>query len=186
MISHFTSIPPSWMLIRYCHFLWLPLHPLTMKETAFQILNHNIWTQNKAHKSGFATSAQCLRCDETETMEQLRHGCPHYGAKVRSRRSLTKALTAYSCDYVLTLVLIPLELGYNKLHPSILLNVQDATTQKTLILLLLQEIKRDFIYRHAQLTTTATPRKNSPSDPGPSTAWCPSWGLVWETANTTT
>jgi hypothetical protein len=76
-------------------------------------------------------------------MEQLLHGCPHDGAKVCSLagRFLTNALADYSSDCVPTLVLTPLEFGYNKPHPSILLNVQDATTQKALILLLLQEIK---------------------------------------------
>jgi hypothetical protein len=64
-----------------------------------------------------------------------------------------KTLADYSGDCVPTLVLTPLEFVYNKPHPSILLSVQDATTQKNLILLLLQEIKRDIIYRHAQLTT---------------------------------
>jgi hypothetical protein len=41
---------------------------------------------------------------------------------------------------------------FNKPHPSILLHIKDATTQKVLILLL-QETKRDIIFRHAQLQT---------------------------------
>jgi hypothetical protein len=41
---------------------------------------------------------------------------------------------------------------YNKAHPSILLHVKDSTNRKTIILLL-QEIKQDIIYRHAQLST---------------------------------
>ncbi len=44
----------------------------------------------------------------------------------------------------------PLEIVFNKPHPSILLHISDATTQKVLILLL-QEIKRDIVYRQAQL-----------------------------------
>ena len=46
--------------------------------------------------------------------------------------------------------LTPLEITYNKPHPSILLHVKDGTTRKVLILLL-QEVKRDIVYRHAQL-----------------------------------
>ncbi len=48
------------------------------------------------------------------------------------------------------MVLTPLEIVINKPHPSILLHIPDATSQKVLILLL-QEIKRDIIYRRAQL-----------------------------------
>jgi hypothetical protein len=48
------------------------------------------------------------------------------------------------------MVLTPLEIVFNKPHPSILLHVKDATTRKVLILFL-QEIKRDIIYRRAQL-----------------------------------
>ncbi len=44
----------------------------------------------------------------------------------------------------------PLEIVFNKPHPSILLHIQDATTRKVLIIFL-QEIKRDIIYRQAQL-----------------------------------
>jgi hypothetical protein len=48
------------------------------------------------------------------------------------------------------MVLTPLEIVFNKPNPSILLHVKDATTPKVLILFL-QEIKRDIIYRRAQL-----------------------------------
>jgi hypothetical protein len=48
------------------------------------------------------------------------------------------------------MVLIPLEIVFNKPHPLILLHITDATTWKALILFL-QEIKRDIIYRQAQL-----------------------------------
>jgi hypothetical protein len=48
------------------------------------------------------------------------------------------------------MVLTPLDILFNKPHPSFLLHVTDATTQRVLILFL-QEIKRDIIYRRAQL-----------------------------------
>jgi hypothetical protein len=88
-------------------------------------------------------------------MEHLLHDCPHYAAKVCSLAGpfLIKALAQNSGDYVPALLLTPLEFGNDKPHPSILLHLQDATTRKTLTLLL-QEIKQDIIYRHAQLTAT--------------------------------
>ncbi len=48
------------------------------------------------------------------------------------------------------MVLTPLEIVFNKPHPPILLHITDATTWKVLILYL-QEIKQDIIYRRAQL-----------------------------------
>jgi hypothetical protein len=52
--------------------------------------------------------------------------------------------------YIPAVVLTPLEIVFNKPHPSILLHIPDATTWKVLVLLL-QEIKRDIIYIRAQL-----------------------------------
>jgi hypothetical protein len=64
-----------------------------------------------------------------------------------------KALLLYiRQDYAPALVLTLLEFVYNKSCPSILLHVKDATNRKILILLL-QEIKRDIINRLAQLAT---------------------------------
>jgi hypothetical protein len=50
------------------------------------------------------------------------------------------------------LVFALLEIVFNKPHPSILLQIKDATTWKVLILLL-QETKPDITFRHAQLQT---------------------------------
>ncbi len=44
---------------------------------------------------------------------------------------------------------MPLEIIFNKPHPSIFLHIKDATTQEVLIMLL-QETKRDIIFRHAK------------------------------------
>jgi hypothetical protein len=46
-------------------------------------------------------------------------------------------------------------------HPSILLHIPDATTRKVLILLL-QEIKSDIVYRQAQLQEPRRPEKLHP------------------------
>jgi hypothetical protein len=132
--------------------LHVSLLPSKTKETVFQILNRTIWTQNKAFKSGRATDAKCYRCENIETMEHLLYCCEHYSTKVWELlgRSLTLALSHHSGEYIPAVVLTPLEIIFNKPHPSILLHISDTTTRKVLILLL-QEIKRDIIYRRAQL-----------------------------------
>jgi hypothetical protein len=63
---------------------------------------------------------------------------------------MTLAVPGHTGDYIPNMVLTPLELVFNKPHPSILLHITDATTRKVLILFL-QEIKWDIIYRRAQL-----------------------------------
>ncbi len=68
-------------------------------------------------------------------------------------KTLTLALSHHSGEYIPAEVLTPLEIVFNKPHPSILLHIfffSDATTRKVLILLL-QEIKRDIVYRRAHL-----------------------------------
>ncbi len=107
---------------------------------------------NKAYKSGRAPDALCYRCEEVETIEHLHYSCEHYSAKIweLAGKSMTLAISQHSGDYVLNMVLTPLEIVFNKPHPLILLHVPDATTRKVLILFL-QEVKRDIIYRRAQL-----------------------------------
>ncbi len=85
-------------------------------------------------------------------MEHLLYSCKHYSAKIweLAGKSMTLAISQHSGDYIPNMVLTPLEIVFNKPHPSILLHVTDATTRKVLILFL-QEIKRDIIYRRAQL-----------------------------------
>ncbi len=115
-------------------------------------MNRTIWTQNKAYKSGHGPDALYYRYEEVETMEHLLHSCEHYSAKIwdLAGKSMTLVISHHSGDYVPAMVLAPLEIVFNKPHPSILLHVKDATTRKVLILFL-QEIKRDIIYRRAQL-----------------------------------
>jgi hypothetical protein len=98
------------------------------------------------------TDPRCFQCEEVETMEHLLYRCDHYSAKVWALliRSTTLAISQHTGDYISNLVLTPLEIIFNKPHPSIFLHVKDATTRKVLILLL-QETKRDIILRHAQL-----------------------------------
>jgi hypothetical protein len=146
------TLPQRATFVNAYKVLHLSLLPSKTKETVFQILNRTIWTQNKAFKSGRATDARCYRCEEIETMEHLLYCCEHYSAKIwdLAGKSLTLALSHYSGEYIPAVVLTPLEIIFNKPHPSILLHIPDATTRKVLILLL-QEIKRDIVYRRAQL-----------------------------------
>jgi hypothetical protein len=60
----------------------LPFLSPKTKETAFQILNRTIWTNNKAFKSGLADSPTSHQCDETETMEHLVYSCPIYSERL--------------------------------------------------------------------------------------------------------
>jgi hypothetical protein len=85
-------------------------------------------------------------------MEHLLYSCKHYSAKIwdLAGKALTLAVSHHSGDYVPAMVLTPQEIVFNKPHPSILLHVTDATTRKVLILFL-QETKRDIVYRRAQL-----------------------------------
>jgi hypothetical protein len=134
--------------------LSLSLLPSKTKETTFQVLNRTVWTQNKAFKSGMAADATCLQCDETETMEHLLYGCENYSTKIWALvgRVLMLAISRHSSgDFIPRIELTPLEIIFNKPHPSILLHVPDGTTRKVLILFL-QEVKRDIIFRQAQLS----------------------------------
>jgi hypothetical protein len=83
-------------------------------------------------------------------MEHLLYSCEHYSAKIWELASKSLAISQHSGDYTPKMVLTPLEIVFNKPHPSILQHITDATTRKVLILFL-QEIKRDIIYRRAQL-----------------------------------
>jgi hypothetical protein len=130
--------------------LSLSLLPSKTKETTFQVLNRTVWTQNKAFKTGMATEATCFRCDETETMEHLLYGCENHSTKIwaLAGRVLMLAISRHSGDFIPRIELTQLEIIFNKPHPSILLHVPDGTTRKVLILFL-QEVKRDIIFRRS-------------------------------------
>jgi hypothetical protein len=100
-----------------------------------------------------AADATCFRCDETETMEHLLYGCENYSAKsghllggylcLRFRDTLEISSPESS--------LLSWRLSSNKPHPSILRHVPDGTTRKVLILFL-EEVKRNIIFCRAQLS----------------------------------
>ncbi len=53
------------------HVLRLPVITSKTWETAFQILNRTVWTNNKAYKSRMRPDLNCDRCGKPETMEHL-------------------------------------------------------------------------------------------------------------------
>ena len=117
------------------------------KEIIFQILNRTIWTKNKAHKSRRRLDPNCDRCGNPETMEHLLNECSHYSEPLWDRLGelLTKFLNSISEDYIPRVELGFRQVIFNMPHPSILLHVKDKNT-RMLLIMLIQEIKRDIIY----------------------------------------
>jgi hypothetical protein len=98
------------------------------------------------------TSPLCFRCDEIETMEHLIYLCPNYAEKVWSALGcmLTRTITQFSNEYTARIELTPKEIIFNKPHPAIMLRISDQLVRQC-ILVLIQEIKRDIVYRRMQL-----------------------------------
>jgi hypothetical protein len=136
--------------------LRLPTLTSKTRETAFQTLNRTIWTNNKAFKSNMRPDPNCDRCGEVETMEHLLCECQHYSLLLWERLGevLTRLFTTLSQDYVPRVELSQLNVIYNVPHPSVLLYVHDKLT-RNMILALIQEIKRDIIYRRMNLPPSA-------------------------------
>jgi hypothetical protein len=122
--------------------------PSKTKETSFQILNRTIWTNNKAFKSGARENPDCEYCGQVETMEHLIHDCENYSTPlwVELGESLTQTLRATTGRDMAEIRFTPLEIIYNKIHPSFQVHIKEKSLQQTL-LHLLQEVKRDIIFR---------------------------------------
>jgi exonuclease III len=130
----------------------LPGMPSKTKETAFEILNRTIWTNNKAFKSNLTDTPTCALCPEIENMEHLLMECQHYSALVWKEISqlLTKTAADENQQQVSTINLTPREIIYNAPHPSILLHFKDSQA-RNIILQYIQETKRDIIYRRMNI-----------------------------------
>jgi hypothetical protein len=126
------------------------------KETIFQILNRTIWTNNKAFKSRLRPDPNCDRCGNVETMEHLLHECGHYSSLIWEKlgNSLTRCLNELSDDLVPRIELGFKHIIFNVPHPSIHLHINDKQSRVALIMLI-QEIKRDIIYRRMNLPPSA-------------------------------
>ncbi len=133
--------------------LRLPTITSKTRETAFQILNRTIWTNNKAFKSRMRLDPNCERCNKVETMERLLCECEYYSKPLWSKlaEGLTMLLNDISSDRVPRVELGQTNIIFNILHPSLLLHIHDKTS-RNVILLLIQEVKRDIIFRRMNLT----------------------------------
>jgi hypothetical protein len=89
-------------------------------------------------------------------MEHLLYLCPNYAEKlwVEFGLALTQSIAQFSQEYTARIELTPKEIIYNKPHPAILLRISDKLVQYC-ILVLIQEIKRNIIFRRMQLTEPA-------------------------------
>jgi hypothetical protein len=136
----------------------LRLLSLTSKtrETAFQVLNETIWTNNKAFKSKMRNNPDCERCRPTETMEHALCECLHYSQQlwIRLGEIITKYLNSISTQHVPKVEYSQVNVIYNVPHPSLLINTWDKLSRNTL-LMLTQETKRDIIFRRMNLPPSA-------------------------------
>jgi hypothetical protein len=125
-------------------------------------LNRTTWTNNKAFKSGKRDNPNCDYCGQPETIEHLLHNCEEYSAElwIELGHSLTAALTTHSGNEILTIPFSPLEIIYNKIHPSIKLHLTEKSIQ-LMTIHLVQKIKRDIIYR--RMNTDANQRGRNPN-----------------------
>jgi hypothetical protein len=136
--------------------LRLPVITSKTRETAFQILNRTVWTNNKAHKSRMRLDPNCDRCGKTETMEHLLCECENYSEPLWGKlaEALTRLFRNISQHDAPRVDLGQTNIIFNIPHPSLLLHVRDKESRNAL-LLLVQEIKRDIIYRRMNLPPSA-------------------------------
>jgi hypothetical protein len=136
--------------------LRLPAITSKTRETAFQILNRTIWTNNKAFKSRLRLDPFCERCKKVETMEHLLCECEFYSELLWNKlaEGLTMLLNDASTDTVPRIVLGQTNIIFNIPHPALLLHIQDKLSRNA-ILLLIQEIKCDLTHRRMNLPPSA-------------------------------
>jgi len=128
--------------------------PSKTKETSFQIINRTIWTNNKAFKSGSRENPECEYCGQIETMEHLIHDCENYSTPlwIELGECLTRTLRTTTGKDIAEIRLTPLEIIFNKIHPSIQVHIKEKPLQQ-ILLHLLQEVKRDIIFRRMNTST---------------------------------
>jgi hypothetical protein len=136
--------------------LRLPAITSKTRETAFQILNRTIWTNNKAFKSRMRPDPHCERCKKVENMEHLLCECEYYSEPLWNKlaEGLTMLLNDVSTDRVPRIELGQTNIIFNILHQSLILHIHDKASRNA-ILLLIQEVKRDLIHRRMNLPPSA-------------------------------
>jgi hypothetical protein len=84
------------------HLLRLPAVTSKTRETAFQVLNQTVWTNNKAFKSRMRDNPNCERCGLPETMEHMLCECLHYAQLlwIKLGEVITNYLNSVLMDYV--------------------------------------------------------------------------------------
>jgi hypothetical protein len=94
----------------------------------------------------------CERYGKTETMEHLLCECENYSEPLWSKlaESLTRLFNDISIDGVPRVILGQTNVISNIPHPSLLLHIHDKALRNAL-LLLIQEVKRDIVYRRMNL-----------------------------------
>jgi hypothetical protein len=104
----------------------------------------------------------CDRCESTETMEHLQCECENYTIPLWTKLadSWTRLLNDNSLEPVPRVELGQTNVIYSIPHPSLILHIHDQATRNAL-LLLVQEVKRDIIYRRMNLPPSA----QQPTDP---------------------
>jgi hypothetical protein len=156
-IREYIAVRPTQRMFNNAyHVLCLPALTSKTHKTAFQILNHTIWTNNKAHKSRMRPEPNCERCGKTETMEHLLCESEKYSEPLWSKlaESWTRLFNEISHEAVPRVDLGQTNVIYNIPHPSLLPHVHNQATRNAL-LLLIQEVKRDIIYRRMNLPPSA-------------------------------
>jgi ribosomal protein S15P/S13E len=98
----------------------------------------------------------CERCGKVETMEHLLCECENYSEPLWNKLadSLTQLFRVISQDDVPRVDLGQTNIIYNIPHPSIIRHVRDKES-RIVLLLLVQEIKRDIVYRRMNLPPSA-------------------------------
>jgi hypothetical protein len=85
-------------------------------------------------------------------MEHLLYLCPNYSEPLWAEASttLTTTIAHHTQEYTARIDLTPKEIIYKKPHPAILLTISDKHVRNT-ILIFIQEVKWDIIFRRMQL-----------------------------------
>jgi hypothetical protein len=118
----------------------------------FQILNRTICTNNKVFKSRMRPDPNCERCNKVETIEHLLCDCEYYSEPLWSKpaEGLTMLFNDVSSDRVPRVESVQTNIIFNIPHPSLLLHIHEKTSRNA-ILLLIQEVKQDIIFRRMNL-----------------------------------
>ncbi len=97
------------------------------KETAFQILNRTVWTNNKAFQSGLLDPPPVIVGMRSRRSNTSFIHAPNYSEKLwlEIGQTLTSSITQYANEYTVRIEFTPNETIFNKPHPAILLRIND-------------------------------------------------------------